>query len=239
MEAWIEASLDWLLEFGANLTTLAIYVTIALAAYSYWRRTLGRRRALAERLLTLAPTMQIDYFIEQLGTPAFRSTKGEREDLVWVHPDAFIRAVAEEGTVVVYAITTRTKRFAPTFMRAHTVSQDGQRLEVQLGRSRFSDLPYLPDRIVGAVGARRWGYSEFRYFGNPGGYQTYAYALNQAGWFPPESDGLMRGLVANPNIDTGGHLGDGAIELPEEFGRGPLPCGVQHVRGLRAILGRR
>jgi hypothetical protein len=41
--------------------------------------------------------------------------------------------------------------------------------------------------IRGDVGARRWGYSEYYYFGNPGAYYTYGYALSDAGWFPPQS----------------------------------------------------
>jgi hypothetical protein len=38
-----------------------------------------------------------------------------------------------------------------------------------------------PDQLSYSVGARRFRYSEWYYFGNPGHYQTYILAINDAG----------------------------------------------------------
>lgn len=193
---------NWLLELGANLTTLVVYATLGAALFTAWRRTLGRPRALARGLTSLAPSMQVDYFIETLGLPAFRSTCADAEDLVWVRPEAFIRAVSEDGTVMVYAITTRKRRFAPTFMKGLVITVEGDSLEVQLGRTRFGDVPFGPSRVYGQTAARRQGYVEYHYYGNPGAYLTYAYALSDVGWQPPSSSGLVSALVNDPDIDV-------------------------------------
>jgi hypothetical protein len=195
-------AMSWLLELGANLTTLVVYATLGALLFTAWQRTLGRPRALARALTSLAPNMQVDYFIETLGVPAFREKRTNAEDLVWVRPEAHIRAVSEDGTVMVYSITTRKRRFTPTFMRGHVITTEGDSLEVQLGRTRFGDVPFGPSGVYGQTAARRQGYSEIHYYGNPGGYMTYVYALSDAGWQPPSSSGLTRALVNHPDIDV-------------------------------------
>jgi hypothetical protein len=158
--------------------------------------------------------MQTDFFVEQLGTPPFRSVESGSEDMVWVHPDALVRAVADDGVVMVYAVTTRSRRFTPTFMRKHRISADDDTLEVKLGRTQFGELPHGPGLVYGDTAARRQGYAEVYYFGNPGGYQTYVYALGDAGWVPPRSSELVAALVRRMSrlswILGGRPPGDGA-----------------------------
>lgn len=186
----------WLLDVAGNLGQLAIYVTIGAAAWRYWQQTLGRRRELARRLTNLSPLMQVDRLIEQIGVPAVRTSGDEdEEDLTWIHPDAFIRAVAVRGTVSVLAVTTRSRWFRPTFFKGLVISPDGGSLEVTLGKTAYGDLSFRPMSIYADVGARRWGYSEVFYYGNPGGYMTQMYAINEAGWMPPQNGGLLQALV--------------------------------------------
>lgn len=186
----------WLLDVAGNLGQLAIYVTIGAAAWRYWQQTLGRPRELARRLNGLSPLMQVDRLIEQLGVPAVRARgEGEEEDLTWIHPDAFIRAVAVRGTVSVLAVTTRSRWFRPTFFRGVVISQEGDSLEVTLGKTTYGDLSFRPSSIYADVGARRWGYSEVFYHGNPGGYMTQMYAINEAGWIPRQNGELLRALL--------------------------------------------
>lgn len=191
----------WLIDLAGNLAQLAIYVTIGAVAWRYWQQTLGRRRELARRLKDLSPLMQVDRLIEQLGVPAVRSRNGEdEEDLTWIHPDAFIRAVAVRGTVSVLAVTTRSRWFRPTFFRGLVISRDGGSLEVTLGKTTYGDLSFRPKSIYADVGARRWGYSEVFYYGNPGGYMTQMCAINEAGWMPRQNDGFLQALIETPSI---------------------------------------
>jgi hypothetical protein len=107
-----------------------------------------------------------------------------REELTWVEADAYVRASGVGDTVVVLSVTTRNGRFAPTLYRDHLISTEGTSIEVTLGRTTFGDLPGRPVGVAGALGARRYGYSEIYYFGNPGYYQTFAYSINDAGYVP-------------------------------------------------------
>lgn len=201
---WWASVVAWLLGLGEDLATLSIFVALAASAVTIWRRTLGRRIALTETLLSLSTGMQVDYFIEKLGTPAFRTDRDDGQDLVWVHPDAFVRAITERGTVKLCAITTRSRRFSPTLMKDHTISADGETLEIKLGRTTFGALPFGPTHIYGGTGARRWGYSEVFYFGNPGAYQRYVYSLSDAGWFPPASGELFAAVRQVGTVAAGG-----------------------------------
>lgn len=189
-----------LLTLGAILATLAIYVTIGRTVSRYWRRTLGRRRELGRIVTTLSPLMQVDHFVEQLGTPAVRAADKETEDLIWIHPDAFIRARAVRGSVDVYAVTTRNRWFRPTMFRGIVISESGETIEVRLGHTTFGDLPDHPRTIYGDVGARRWGYSEAVSYGNPGGYMTYIYSLNDAGWMSGANAGMIDALVDTQTV---------------------------------------
>jgi hypothetical protein len=71
-----------------------------------------------------------------------------------------------------FAITTRTAGFTPTF------KVPGGGPSVTLG-SHFGDIE--EGSADCAAGARRFHYSERTYLGNPGFYQTYVYAYNDAG----------------------------------------------------------
>jgi hypothetical protein len=195
--------LEWLLQLGEDLATLSIFAVLAVWVYSKWKRTLGRRWELARNVTALGPEMQLDYVEQRLGAPTFRTKNGGYEELVWVEPYAFIRVMANKGTVKLYAVTTRTRWFAPTFYRRHIISVNGDSLEVRLGRTTLGDLPGSPSTVWGDVGARRWGYSEAYYFGNPGLYLAYVYSLSDAGWSTPSSTPLQELLVSRHGIDLG------------------------------------
>jgi len=89
--------------------------------------------------------------------------------------------------VLAFSITTRNKRFNPT-LTLGPYSIDNQLVRIRLGKTRFAELTSLarPSSISSSLGARRFHYYEEYYFGNPGKYQTYVFALNDAGCDPWE-----------------------------------------------------
>ncbi len=103
----------------------------------------------------------------------------------------------DDDTVLSFSVTTRSKRFRPTFevpagmswrKRRRWLRHVGERFRplfrVQLGGTRLADID--PDRDAGRrfkvdLGARYFCYSEFHYFGNPGYYQTFVFTAGGAG----------------------------------------------------------
>lgn len=59
-------------------------------------------------------------------------------------------------------------------------------MKIRLAETRFDELDKplkKPDKCFYSQGARRFSYYETRWFGNPGHYQTYFVALNDAGYY--------------------------------------------------------
>jgi hypothetical protein len=144
---------------------------------------LGRRRWLGRRLQQLACDVQIDYFQHLLGQPAQyvnRSSTTDEIEHVFVFPDAYIQAVTDQyGKVGRFSVTCRSRRFQPK-LNYHPGGYPDL-ITVRLGRTCFVQLGHTPDGVHAWLGARRFGYAESYYFGNPGNYQHYVFALNDAG----------------------------------------------------------
>lgn len=195
-------------ETAAAVATGVGILTGAGAVFGYvrsvYRRTLGRRRTLAARLGRVTAGMQLAHFEQILGVPAYRARDNANgQHLTWVEPDAYAQAFASDGTVVTFSVTTRNRQFAPRLFRRRTISTGGDSLEVRLGRTRFGELSAKPVGIAGSVGARRFGYSEIYYFGNPGHYQTFAYSINDAGFHPKSTTSIVRVLVKRGGLSIG------------------------------------
>lgn len=158
-------------EIGAGVLTAAALVALLLAAY---RRSLGRRRIAKRKLGRLSTSVRVDYFEGILGAAAFKTTEGGESTFIFVDPLFFVMAHAAEvdGTVIWYSVTTRSRKFRPLAIGPHPI---------RLGKSRFSDLRNDPTAAGSFLGARRWGYSEVHYEGNPGMYQTFGYGHCQSG----------------------------------------------------------
>jgi hypothetical protein len=124
--------------------------------------------------------MQIEYFVHVLGQPAqYVNHQADEEEVEYVFalPDAYVQAVTDaHGKVGLFAVTTRNKRFHPS-LNYHPGG--AAEMQIRLGRTHFSDLADQPSGVRGWIGARRGGYAESYYYGNPGHYQTYIVALKR------------------------------------------------------------
>lgn len=117
---------------------------------------------------------------------------------VFVDRDFFVQAVANtDQTVLAYSVTTRSKRFKPRFQARRPLGpierwrwrrQTGERyrplVDLTLGQTRFADLDstdpdhFAPPHFRIRVGAHNFDYAEYKYFGNPGHYQSFAWAAS-------------------------------------------------------------
>lgn len=146
--------------------------------------TLGRRRVLARKLGRLAPGVALGYVHQLFGEPTFSDDADGATVLVWVEPEFYLQARIESGSVAAWSVTVRKRTFRPRLFRRHAISADGETLEVKIGKTTFADLPGGPNRVQSFMGAHDFNYSECHYYGNPGQYLDYVYALNDAGaWY--------------------------------------------------------
>jgi hypothetical protein len=161
-----------------------------------WDRILGplsskipavRRRLTAQRLRKLACGVQVSFLARVIGHEAqFVNPAPGRPEVehVFVLRDAYVQAVVDvSGKVLWFAVTTRSKRFHPTLNYC-----PGPLPAVELGRTPFTALGDLPDGVMAFLGARRMGYAESVYLGNPGHYQTYVFAQNDGGYVAARPD---------------------------------------------------
>lgn len=142
--------------------------------------------------------------------------EAELGEVIWVDRDYYVQALVDEDeTVLAFSVTSRSARFRPRFAMPPGVTWrqrsrfrkwlgvlpgDVPIFDIRLGRSRFAVLPQ-PRTVYGFQGFHDYGYVETHWFGNPGAYQHYALASNDAGapaWqhidllFPEGAGGLVR-----------------------------------------------
>lgn len=164
-------------EVIAFVVVLAAMVKVTNSIIGTVWSFLGRRVSHAHLLRSLASGVTSDYFRERLGAPALERSHGGLRRLTWVFPLTYIHAVVDDGTVQAFAVTIRARFFWPRLGSGLGSAPP----VVRLGRSSFADISDEPGEIAGIWGARRFGYSEQFYFGNPGMYRTFAYGWNDAG----------------------------------------------------------
>jgi hypothetical protein len=205
--------LEWLGRVGE---ILAAVVTAGVVLGFLWRRyqrTLGRRRDRYGRLARLGTNAQISFFASVLGEPpAMRRTQDSTVsryddagnaypepktwiECVWIDRDFYVHAVADEDeTIHAYSVTTRSRRFRPTFRQQGGWWIDRGRLgrllrlpqtklhpKVKLGQTRFHELG-PPAQAAAWVGAHNAHYFEAYWGANPGLYQWFIYSINDAGY---------------------------------------------------------
>lgn len=171
---------------GGDIETAAAIVAIgggAAAAYrggaTAYRRTIGSRHDYAARFNRLAAGVTREYVEAAFGPPAFRAQPRNSEiALTFVTPHAYLQIGLDEPAQAVtwFGITVTDERFA--FPTRHLTFE---RLSVRLGRSSFGDVDGPGAGALFSLGARRIGCARAYYFGNPGGYQHYVLAYNDAG----------------------------------------------------------
>ena len=100
-----------------------------------------------------------------------------------------------------FALTVRDPTFNPVFKSPDYPINDTS-FRVTLGVSTFSAVPEQPDYIGGCLGVNYIEYYETRYLGRPGGYEEYAFGVNEAGWGKP-TDSLITLLSKYQKLCTG------------------------------------
>lgn len=197
--------------FTDTVAVAAAVVTVAGAAFgvistirSLFQRTIGRRRSQTLLLDQLACGADGRYIEALLGPPLFSSATHSGSEHIYRLPGAWVLTYVSDGSVVWFSITIRKKGFAYD-VRTLTFGKLG----VHLGRDTFARVEEEPTGIYGWTGARRYGYSEQHYFGNPGGYQHY--------WLSHSDSGVGH-FQAAPNVRSGSYAdGTGDTPTPEYF----------------------
>ncbi|MCI0687504.1 MAG: hypothetical protein L0Y54_09750, partial [Sporichthyaceae bacterium] len=179
------------LDFADVIGVLAAASAVALflvaarkGAVALWRRTLGSRRDLVGQLDRLATGTTREYVEQLLGPPAFRRAVGADPfpgfvECVYRTPHAWVHILYDEehGSVGVLSLTVDDPRFGYPGDR-WTACQE---TKIIVGKSRFAELPKEAEGRRYYFGANRGHYAESHYRGNPGFYQTFVFAWNDAG----------------------------------------------------------
>jgi hypothetical protein len=165
----------------AVLTGAAILAGGYRAIKAILQRTILSRRYLAASLNQLACGTTTEYTDSILGPPAFRRAlphDNEYEEHIYRTSHAWIQTIVRtaDKSVDSFAITVTDPRFA-----FPTRELTNNNLDIRLGHTRFSDIEHDPDGYRIWWGANRSLHAESYYFGNPGNYQTYVLARNDAG----------------------------------------------------------
>jgi hypothetical protein len=221
---------------GAAVAVLALWGPVQ----SFFRRTLGRRWDLYRRLYRLGAGAQLDFFIAVIGEPpALRDTvevdmpyspraralggdapsvKQRFHRSTFVDPLFYVVTISDEDEAVLgFSITTRRRRFAPTFYAPRAPSfrrrvvgrlpfvprQSFWLVRFRLGRTTFSQAAAHVDgtpRIQSSSGGRVWSYSEAWYLGSRGHNLTYVFTNTSAS----PVGGLPEGLKPVPDWEDQG-----------------------------------
>jgi hypothetical protein len=241
-------------DIAVFLTTLLALLSLWAAIKEGWRRTLGRRGDLYRRLARLGVGGQLSFFEAVIGEPpAIKSTVGgttleeEGESVVerpkdftqsfFVDRHFYLQTISDESeTVQAFSVTTRHRRFTPTFtglpkpglssrvwlwMRYR--ERAGYFFKVKLGRTTFSEIEGEPLFIRAWTAVRAAAYCEAHGGGNPSYYQTFVLTSSTAAGVAP----------GGPPLDLANALGHGDwspggdSEAPAEFKEIP---GIEEFR---------
>lgn len=158
----------------------------SIARYFYALTPFGRRRTLYKDLAKIAPGMQVGYTTRVLGEPELKNDKGRYQEFVYDKKDCFVQVVTgESDAILLLSVTARNAKFhPPTWVTRARWSPRPDPEDSRLGNFGFDEIATPddpPNGISGWCGARRFGYIESYYYGNPGNYQTFLMALNDAG----------------------------------------------------------
>jgi hypothetical protein len=207
----------------------------------FYRSTVGYKRTLRRALARLSVGVNINYFRDILGSPAFVNARQEKREYVFVNKYFYVQAITDRAdSVLAFSITTRSYRFNPSIrLGGHKM------LRVRLGKTTFSALDSVgkPSSVFSNENARRYSYYEEYYLGNPGNYLIYIFCINNTGctawpgygrWdtysngpkFPsdrdniegPEAVAFRRKAIINTYTVMAGLLDD----LLQEFSLGPV-----------------
>jgi hypothetical protein len=163
------------------VTAVTTLVNLLWRLYgAFWDR-IGRPRTVTRIIRQLSCGVNIKVFEYHLGIPAQyvnvgtrgTNSRGDLLEYIFVLDYVYVQAVTELGKVICFSVTARRPAFHPVLEYYGAVS-------ISLGKTTYQQLGHEPNGVYGWLGARRWGYGEAYYHGNPGGYQTYVYSINDA-----------------------------------------------------------
>ena len=162
---------------AAVFAVVAFLTGVLRGALSWFRRTFAARRDLRLRLNQLACGCHKG-FVEMLhGQPVFVKHPGQDEELLTFRSrHTWLSVLFFKSQVIAFSITTTSRWFK---FRVYTLT--GGQSRIKLGKDTFDRLGKDPLCVEGYLGARRYGYRELHYYGNPGYYQYYVFGNNAVG----------------------------------------------------------
>ncbi|NTU49812.1 MAG: hypothetical protein HGA87_02790 [Desulfobulbaceae bacterium] len=175
----------------------------------YYGDTLGYKNALYKKIGRLATQTQIDYFSSVLGPPVFKEVEKKHILFTYVFDLFYVVARTDfNNTVLSYSVTTRSESFNPVLSLGPY--EEGQRpYRIVLGKTKFSEIPFVPEDIFLSIGAKNFYFYEMYYFGAQANYQSYIFSFNEAG--------AGRADVSDLGLDIDLHYNKKLNDLPDTF----------------------
>lgn len=193
-----------------------------------WNRTLGRRRSQAELLDQLACGSSLEFVEALLGIPQFLEKLDDREQRIYQLTGVWVLIEIHERAVLSFSITVTDPR-----MYYSTDRLTFGHLPIQLGRSTFENVPHHPNGARVWTGARRYGYLQHYYFGNPGSYQDYWISHNMCGAAATRPSSFWR------SVDSGTYVTDGDNSLRDGQHDNVPPEVLSTIANTLTVLGPR
>jgi hypothetical protein len=164
---------------------------------------LNRKRHMRQRITKLATNVNLEYFESVLGKAAFTFPGEGYTRYIWLFADCVVGARIVDEKADGFVVVALNKRFRTPVPRF--VFRRGHRRSVVLNKTRFVELSESPQRVYRWIGARRFGYEEHFYFGNPGHHQGYVFGLNDLGYTTQGDLHSMRTFneISAPGVDNG------------------------------------
>lgn len=180
--------------FGTILTALIASQTVLVGVRRWYERGWGSRRLWRKKLNSMANWVTDEYVTDLLGIPVFRNqgsipatnTSAEKEwiDRVYTTPHAWVVTRSVEERVEAWSVTLTDPKF---WWDVEEVTF--KVIKGRLGRATFESLSTKPSGRFESRGAHRYEYAEITSAGNPGGYQSFIFMYNMAGFGTPHPSG--------------------------------------------------
>lgn len=157
---------------------------------------------------SLVPGVTIATYESKFGQPVFMNKNQPQNstEYVFVGTYYYLDAVTDQnGMVLYFAVTTRSKTFNPVF-KSPGYPQNVPNFKLTLGVTTFSTLPGTDingttQYLAGCEGARSFAYMEMDYLGNPGDYESFGFGVNSAGFYDTKIDTSI--FSSNQNYCSG------------------------------------